>query len=353
MTVAIIMAVMIVPAQASTTPTDVYQFEDMFWKVENDYAVVIGNIYDNDMIPAEDAGTTRMVVPAKIDGFPVKVFDGHFDMWSPQEVVLPEGLTTIRADAFNDAPIIQISIPSTVTSIEPGAIVFCDELEEIHVEPGNANYAAVDGILYTKDGKELLCCPPQIETDNGTLAIPAGTEKVQSLAFTNCYGIKKLIFPEGLTALENSAISENSFAEAVYFPSTLEYMGEFSFSATYCPDIYFAGDSFTFESRTFEGSRNTTVHLGEGVTMPIADFVRSDKTETARPEPLAPDERESGDGTESVLPELELQNENGERTGADAERDGTAQPRPLWAVWSLILVFAAGALAAVMCLRKK
>lgn len=234
-----------IPARAASDeePPRCRQYGDIYWHVEEDYAVIDGcvNDYDPD-VPLE--------IPTEIEGYPVKVLAPYFGLGSgsPHEIILPEGLTTIRAHTFDECRIYHLTIPSTVTLIEPEAIIWCNALQWIDVSPDNPNYKSIDGVLYTKDGKELLCCPTNLKCESGVLFIPAGTEIIQRYAFTafSVHGpyheVRTLVFPEGLTRLENHALDENSF-DAVYFPSTLEYMGTWAL-AMYCPDIYFATREF-------------------------------------------------------------------------------------------------------------
>lgn len=282
----LVLAATLVFAKADTASVAVLQFKDIFWCVENDYAVIVGNIYDYnegnvyDYYDEKWAESGVMAIPAEINGFPVKIFDGHFDMFSPEKVALPEGLTTIRKGAFNCSPIIELKIPSTVTLIEPGAIRYCNELEKIDVDPNNINYTVINGLLYTKDGKELLYCPPKIETDDGTLIIPSGTEKVQSYAFTTC-SVEALIFQEGLTVLEDYALVEGWF-RSVYFPSTLEYMGDYSFCSVGNESVYFQTDLPKFGENVFASSTNTKVFIGDSEGIPVEDL---NSARGSQPEP--------------------------------------------------------------------
>lgn len=248
------------------------QHEDLYWYVEGNYAVIAGCIYDCLVLdnPAKWDGGTAMVIPAEIEGYPVKVFDGRWGgegSWSPDELILPEGLTAIRS-AFASK---RITIPSTVTLIEDRAV---GAYLEINVSPDNPNYKSIDGVLYTKDGKELIYCPINFQS-GGTFIIPEGVEKVRSYAFflQNFHGAshdtKILVFPEGLTTLEDRAIFEAYFSD-IYFPSTLEYIGEEALGIS-GDDIYFAGEKPSALDEHAFTIRSGDIRLHYGVAYPAGE----------------------------------------------------------------------------------
>lgn len=67
--------------------------------------------------------------------------------------------------------------------------------------PMNKPLKTVDGILYTKDGKTLILCPPQ---KTGRVEIAEGTETIHQSAFKNCR-INGVKFPESMRRIESSA----------------------------------------------------------------------------------------------------------------------------------------------------
>ncbi|MBR3219461.1 MAG: hypothetical protein IKF77_06020, partial [Thermoguttaceae bacterium] len=51
-------------------------------------------------------------------------------------------------------------VPDCVSSIENGAFWGCTSLNNINVSPNNLTYNSIDGVLYSKDGTELIRFPP-------------------------------------------------------------------------------------------------------------------------------------------------------------------------------------------------
>ena len=75
---------------------------------------------------------------------------------------LPEGLETIGESGFQGAENVRsVTIPSSVREIGTGTFYFGDasRLLSINVDPDNAFYCDVDGVLFTKDRSVLVKYP--------------------------------------------------------------------------------------------------------------------------------------------------------------------------------------------------
>ena len=69
-------------------------------------------------------------------------------------------VTTISDNAFKDCSnVTRINIPSSVNFIGDNVFVGCSSLERFEVAEDNQNYCSLNGILYTKDKKEIICTP--------------------------------------------------------------------------------------------------------------------------------------------------------------------------------------------------
>ena len=67
-------------------------------------------------------------------------------------------------------------------------------------------YADEEGVLYTKDFKKLIMCPPNLQAKTDTLYIHEGTEIIGREAFRFA-NIKRIIMPDSVKHLESSAFS--------------------------------------------------------------------------------------------------------------------------------------------------
>ena len=93
-----------------------------------------------------------------------------------------------------------ISIPESVenpaNNEHPGSpFIHCLELEKINVDENNAFLKSVDGVLYSKDGKELISYPAARSGNSYT--IPKEVEKVWGGAFTGCKNLEEIQVEDG------------------------------------------------------------------------------------------------------------------------------------------------------------
>ncbi|MDD6011354.1 MAG: leucine-rich repeat protein, partial [Oscillospiraceae bacterium] len=92
----------------------------------------------------------------------------------------------------------EITIPATVEEFTYKAVDSCENLTAIHVEDGNLNYKSVDGIVYTADGKTVLCCP---RGKVGSVDVQNGAETIDKFAFYNCSKLTDITLPDSLTSI--------------------------------------------------------------------------------------------------------------------------------------------------------
>lgn len=97
------------------------------------------------------------------------------------DVVLPESLTTLGADAFscNDA-VQSVEIPSKVTSYSH-SFSRCSSLTEITVDTANRSFASNAGVLMNDDGDTIYQYPAG---KTGSYTIPADVDTIASYAFS-------------------------------------------------------------------------------------------------------------------------------------------------------------------------
>lgn len=152
---------------------------------------------------------------------------------SMKDVVIPsviEGVpvNTINEDAFGENSVIRnITIPSFMTTkLSYPILKDCQNLENIYVENEGTYFRDIDGVLYSKDLKELIYYPPchgQIYT------IPEGTEIITANAFMDC-DLSEVEFPVSLSTIGTEAFRNCSLLKEIILPEGLEYIDKNAFS---------------------------------------------------------------------------------------------------------------------------
>lgn len=91
-------------------------------------------------------------------------------------------VTAIANNAFNgNGNITSVSIPASVTTIGNSAFSNCQSLTAFTVDDSNASYKSDNGIIYSKDGEQLVAYP--VGKTETSFTIPASVESITNYAF--------------------------------------------------------------------------------------------------------------------------------------------------------------------------
>ena len=105
--------------------------------------------------------------------------------------------TEVDLAVFKDSQSLRtIRIPARVKQINNlKALV---SLENVEVDGNNPNFASVDGLLYSKDGKTLYACP---RGRSGSIEVKEGTETILEGAILDCSVLERVVLPATVTRL--------------------------------------------------------------------------------------------------------------------------------------------------------
>ena len=191
-------------------------------------------------------------------------------------------VTVIHEYAFNcDEKLEIIRIGADVTKIDGKSFYTCRNLKQIIVDDNNPAYCDIDGVLYTKDMKEIICYPinhdAYLATKNGykteilpedkkyeeykkdvlTYVLPSSVEKIGKLCF-NYSTLTDVYMPQGVKTIETLAFFRSEQLENVYsyksttddayksLPEGLEYIGSDAFSYDQALTYVYIPSSVTF-----------------------------------------------------------------------------------------------------------
>ena len=99
-------------------------------------------------------------------------------------------------------------------------------LTKIHIAPEHETLCSVDGVVFSKDMKTLIACPP---ARRGSYAVPDGVEVIAEDAFEHCDTLEKIALPMGLRKIGTYAFYSAGGLVSINLPPTLEEIGDSAF----------------------------------------------------------------------------------------------------------------------------
>ncbi|MBQ8567283.1 MAG: leucine-rich repeat protein [Clostridia bacterium] len=162
-----------------------------------------------------------IIIPSTYKGIPVIKLGGPSDMrrrsynFEVEIVIIPDSITDITSEAL-------------CTSIVLPEQEFL--LKHIEVDANNPNYKSIDGVLYSKDGKELIRYPSS--KDATTFTIPDSVTTIGCAAFYGCANLNTLKIPDSVTSIEKIAFVYCKSIEEIVIPDSVTYMERNNFA--YC-----------------------------------------------------------------------------------------------------------------------
>ncbi|MBR6752968.1 MAG: leucine-rich repeat domain-containing protein, partial [Clostridia bacterium] len=144
-------------------------------------------------------------------------------------ITLPEGLTSIGDDAFYWCPSLTgITLPDSVTEMGINPFSGCEKLTDIRVSPDQPMFATIDGVLFNKTEKKLICYPCALTASE--YQVPKGIRSIGEQAFSGCDSLTSITLPEGLTRIGDYAYSGCYSLTGITLPEGLTRIGDYAFS---------------------------------------------------------------------------------------------------------------------------
>lgn len=163
-------------------------------------------------------------------------------------LAIPEGVTELSGDfalVFDWLPekmcqcsFREIRIPSTVQTIN--GIILTEygpdqapvkRFKKISVAKDNPYYTDIDGVLFTKDLKRLICYP--CGKSGKKYVVPDTVEIIDEHAFADNTNLRKVVLPSSLKRIEFHAFFQCEKLAVINLPENLEYIGEGCFELSF------------------------------------------------------------------------------------------------------------------------
>jgi len=143
-------------------------------------------------------------------------------------VVIEDEVTTIGDYAFYEhAGLTSVTIPANITSVGENAFGHCPNLTSISVESGNTGYLAVDGVLFTADGKTLLQYPAGKEQTS--YSVPDEVIVIGVGAFDGCTKLTSVTISDTVTNIDKWAFFKCTELTGITIPNSLTSIGTRAF----------------------------------------------------------------------------------------------------------------------------
>lgn len=233
----------------------------MLGSVDYDYGVTVSdkNMFaysENDdgtvTITGGNIVTPKLEIPAELEGKKVSAigmnaFTGNNVI---TDLVIPKGVTTLNWYSFNTCENLEtvtlpdslefidswafercsklktINVPANVTRINGGAFAQNSSMTSITCDPANKNYVSVNGVLFTKDMKELVAYPGGIQ---GGYTVPATVNHIGDAAFYGALGLDSVTILGNLDFIGFEAFAECSKLTDVAIRDGVNYVGYWAF----------------------------------------------------------------------------------------------------------------------------
>lgn len=196
--------------------------------------------------------TPKLEIPAEIDGKKVSAIGNSAFLFQSfiTDLVIPEGVKSLDWYCFNTCENLEtvtlpdslefidswafercsklktINVPANVTRINGGAFAQNSSMTSITCDPANKNYVSVNGVLFTKDMKELVAYPGGIQ---GEYTVPATVNHIGDAAFYGALGLDSVTILGNLDFIGFEAFAECSKLTDVAIRDGVNYVGYWAF----------------------------------------------------------------------------------------------------------------------------
>ena len=166
-----------------------------------------------------------------------------------ESIRIPDNVTTISTHAFDSCTALkEVYLGAGVSEIAPEAFWDCTKLKAFTVSEKSPYFSVDQGILYTKDFKELVRFPygftgaytvlptttliqtyAAYETGITALTVPASVKTIAQSAFAWCEDLVTVQLSEGLTELKGSAFAYTGI-QKIEIPASVTTIGQKAFT---------------------------------------------------------------------------------------------------------------------------
>ena len=118
-------------------------------------------------------------------------------------ITLPEGVTSIGDRVFYDcSSLTRVVLPDSIGEMKGNPFDKCGSLVDISVSPSHPMLSVVDGVLFDKNKKQLICYPCSLTATH--YDVPLGVTSIGNFAFDYCSSLTSITLPESIREIRNN-----------------------------------------------------------------------------------------------------------------------------------------------------
>lgn len=188
-------------------------------KKDEEYTVPGGTVWIDEDAFCGNAFLKRVIIPEGVTGI------CKFAFWkcsSLEEVRFPDSLTRLGERSFEGCVSLKsVTFPVNMENLCLEAFTGCG-LQNIK----NRYYTEQDGVLFDKEGAELVFFPRK---GRASYRVPAGVKRIGDYAFAGCEDLREIILPEQLEEIGKRAFKECRSLQEIHFPESVKDIEEEAF----------------------------------------------------------------------------------------------------------------------------
>ena len=148
--------------------------------------------------------------------------------------IIPREVSAIHAHAFERSEVRSVVLPRNLSKLSENAFEFCGSLESFEIDSHNEHYCTMEGVLHTKDRKELVRFPSGYPGVN--YIIEDTVTHIADGAFCGTANLEAMTFTSNLKSIGSRAFEYCRKLSSLVLPSSVEIIGERAFQ--YCDQLF-------------------------------------------------------------------------------------------------------------------
>ena len=135
-----------------------------------------------------------------------------------------------------------IELPDSVTSMGVNPFAGCGSLKNIQVSPEQPVFAVIDGVLFNKAEKSLICYPAGKQEE--AYEVPQGIQQIKSGAFYDCSTLTSIELPDSVTSIGDGAFAQCRSLTSIELPDSVTSIEDEAFEGCINLTITVQRDSY-------------------------------------------------------------------------------------------------------------